>query len=303
MPTLSYRLWPAKAIGAPIESRDALTGPGRGRHGKLPAADVSAECSQRPKPCPFQPFRKAILPHERFLFDRRLSHADRKTLGRARPRCPPRGWARWPWPRRFAAPGVPADAVDEVIMGNVLAAGLGQAPARQAALFAGLPDTIAALTINKVCGSGLKAVMLADQAIRAGDAQVIVAGGMESMSRAPFLLDGARHGWKFGDQQVRDSMLLRRPVVRLRGHGHGGRGRLHRRDRAASRGPIRMPSPSRAIAAPSARSGATARRDRAGDGARRQSRDGRQRRTKGRGPTRRWKAWPSCGRRSARRAP
>jgi acetyl-CoA C-acetyltransferase len=104
--------------------------------------------------------------------------------------------------------GLPADAVDEVIMGNVLAAGLGQAPARQAALFGGLPDTVAALTINKMCGSGLKAVMLADQAIRAGDARVVVAGGMENMSRAPFLLSGARQGWKFGDQQVRDSMLL-----------------------------------------------------------------------------------------------
>lgn len=93
-------------------------------------------------------------------------------------------------------------------MGNVLAAGLGQAPARQAALLGGLPDTVAALTINKMCGSGLKAVMLADQAVRAGDAQIVVAGGMESMSRAPFLLSGARAGWKFGDQQVRDSMLL-----------------------------------------------------------------------------------------------
>jgi len=103
--------------------------------------------------------------------------------------------------------GLPLDAIEEVIMGNVLAAGLGQAPARQAALFAGLPDTIAALTINKMCGSGLKAVMLADQAIRAGDAQAIVAGGMESMSRAPFLISGARAGWKFGDQQIRDSML------------------------------------------------------------------------------------------------
>jgi acetyl-CoA C-acetyltransferase len=103
--------------------------------------------------------------------------------------------------------GLPLDAVDEVIMGNVLAAGLGQAPARQAAIYSGLPETIAALTINKMCGSGLKAAMLADQVIRAGDAQVIVAGGMESMSRAPFLLSGARQGWKFGDQQVRDSML------------------------------------------------------------------------------------------------
>src|SRR5205085_10746486 len=96
----------------------------------------------------------------------------------------------------------PVERVDEVIMGNVLQAGLGQNPARQAALKAGLPDAIAALTVNKVCGSGLKAVMLAAQAIRAGDADVILAGGMESMSRAPYLLFGARQGWKLGDQKA-----------------------------------------------------------------------------------------------------
>jgi acetyl-CoA C-acetyltransferase len=99
-----------------------------------------------------------------------------------------------------------ADRVDEVILGNVLSAGVGQAPARQAALEAGCPPTVAALTINKVCGSGLKAVMLADQAIRAGDASVVVAGGMESMSRAPHLLLDARRGWKLGHQSVVDSM-------------------------------------------------------------------------------------------------
>jgi acetyl-CoA C-acetyltransferase len=98
-------------------------------------------------------------------------------------------------------------AVDEVIMGNVIQAGLGQNPARQAALKAGLPDTIAAVTVNKVCGSGLKAVMLAAQAVRAGDADLLVAGGMESMSRAPYLLFGARAGWKFGDQKVVDAMV------------------------------------------------------------------------------------------------
>lgn len=97
--------------------------------------------------------------------------------------------------------------VDEVIMGNVLQAGLGQNPARQAALKAGLPETIAAFTVNKVCGSGLKSVILAAQAIRAGDADVIVAGGMESMSRAPYLLFGVRGGWKFGDQKAVDAML------------------------------------------------------------------------------------------------
>jgi acetyl-CoA C-acetyltransferase len=98
--------------------------------------------------------------------------------------------------------------VDEVVMGNVLQAGLGQNPARQSALKAGLPDTIAAYTVNKVCGSGLKAAMLAAQSIRAGDAEVVVAGGMESMSRAPYLLFGARAGWKFGDQKVVDEMAL-----------------------------------------------------------------------------------------------
>jgi acetyl-CoA C-acetyltransferase len=98
-------------------------------------------------------------------------------------------------------------AVEQVILGNVLSAGVGQAPARQAALAAGLPPSVGALTINKVCGSGLMAVMLADQAIRAGEALVIVAGGMENMSLAPHLLTGARGGWKFGHQQTLDSML------------------------------------------------------------------------------------------------
>src|SRR5438477_8354346 len=102
---------------------------------------------------------------------------------------------------------VSPDKVNEVIMGHVLQAGVGQNPARQAALKAGLPDTIAAHTVNKVCGSGLKAVMLAAQAIRAGDADLILAGGMESMSRAPYLLFGARTGWKFGDQKAVDAMV------------------------------------------------------------------------------------------------
>jgi acetyl-CoA C-acetyltransferase len=103
--------------------------------------------------------------------------------------------------------GVPPDRVEEVILGNVIQAGLGQNPARQSALKAGLPDTIAAYTVNKVCGSGLKAVMLAAQAIRAGDAELLVAGGIESMSRAPYLLFDARGGWKYGDQKVVDAMI------------------------------------------------------------------------------------------------
>jgi acetyl-CoA C-acetyltransferase len=100
----------------------------------------------------------------------------------------------------------PAD-VDECLMGNVVSAGLGQAPARQAALRGGLPDTVGAVTINKVCGSGLKAVMLAAQAIRCGDIEVGVAGGMESMSRAPYLLTRVREGERLGHDQALDSMV------------------------------------------------------------------------------------------------
>ncbi|MFQ6616524.1 MAG: thiolase family protein [Fidelibacterota bacterium] len=106
------------------------------------------------------------------------------------------------------ASGVSGEDVDEVIMGNVLSAGLGQAPARQAALFAGLPDSTQTLTINKMCGSGLKAVMLASQAVQAGDARLVVAGGMESMSRAPYLIPKARSGLRLGHGEIQDSMIL-----------------------------------------------------------------------------------------------
>ncbi len=104
--------------------------------------------------------------------------------------------------------GLDPNQVEEVIMGNVISASLGQAPARQAALGAGLPSSVAALTINKMCGSGLKAIMLAAQAIRAGDSQTIVAGGMESMTRAPHLAINSREGWKLGDVTLKDSMLI-----------------------------------------------------------------------------------------------
>jgi acetyl-CoA C-acetyltransferase len=103
--------------------------------------------------------------------------------------------------------GVPADEVQEVIMGNVIQGGVGQAPARQALLKSGIPATVSAVTINKVCGSGLKAVMLAAQAIKAGDAEVIVAGGMESMSNAPYYVYGMRNGVKLGDQTLVDGMI------------------------------------------------------------------------------------------------
>jgi acetyl-CoA C-acetyltransferase len=103
--------------------------------------------------------------------------------------------------------GVPGEAVEECIFGNVLQAGLGQNPARQAARGAGIPDRIGSVTINKVCGSGLKAVMLAAQAIRAGDADLIVAGGMENMTRAPYLLPQAREGVRLGHGKLVDSMV------------------------------------------------------------------------------------------------
>ena len=103
--------------------------------------------------------------------------------------------------------GVTADQVQEVIMGNVVQGGVGQAPARQALLKSGIPSSVSALTINKVCGSGLKAVMLAAQAIKAGDAEVIVAGGMESMSSAPYYVYGMRNGVKLGDQTMVDGMI------------------------------------------------------------------------------------------------
>jgi acetyl-CoA C-acetyltransferase len=99
------------------------------------------------------------------------------------------------------------EIVDECIMGNVVSAGLGQNPARQAALRGGLPDHVAALTINKVCGSGLKAVMLADQGIRVGDIDVAVAGGMESMSNCPYLLPRVREGLRMGNAELVDSMI------------------------------------------------------------------------------------------------
>src|ERR1700722_19400459 len=106
-----------------------------------------------------------------------------------------------------AADGAAAINVDECLMGCVLPAGLGQNPARQAALAGGLADTVAALTINMVCGSGLKAVALAAQALATGAAEIVVAGGMESMSNAPYLLPGARRGLRMGDAAVVDSMV------------------------------------------------------------------------------------------------
>lgn len=103
--------------------------------------------------------------------------------------------------------GIGRDEVDEVIMGNVLSAGLGQAPARQAALGAGLPQKVRAVTVNKVCGSGMQAVIMAARAIMLGDSRIVVAGGMENMSRAPYLLEDARSGYRLGHGKIIDSMI------------------------------------------------------------------------------------------------
>lgn len=103
--------------------------------------------------------------------------------------------------------GIKPEDVDEVVMGNVITAGIGQNPARQAAILAGLPTSTGAMTINKVCGSGLKSVMLADQLIQTGDADIVVAGGQESMSQAPYLLPKARSGYRMGDGKIIDAMV------------------------------------------------------------------------------------------------
>ena len=117
--------------------------------------------------------------------------------------------------------GIPKDAVDEVIMGNVIAAGLGQAPARQASIYAGLPEKVEALTVNKMCGSSLKAAMLAAQAIMCGDADVVIAGGMENMTQAPYLLEKARTGYRLGHGQILDS-LLRDGLIDVYNDAHMG---------------------------------------------------------------------------------
>ena len=104
--------------------------------------------------------------------------------------------------------GVDPNAIHEVIMGNVLSAGQGQAPARQAAISAGLPSSVECFTVNKMCGSGLKSVMLASHAIQAGDAEIIIAGGMENMSKAPYLLLNNRKGLRLGHDQILDSMIV-----------------------------------------------------------------------------------------------
>jgi len=132
--------------------------------------------------------------------------------------------------------GVEPGQVQEVIMGNVISAGVGQAPARQAALFGGLAPSVECLTVNKVCGSGLKAVMLAAQAIRAGDAEIIVAGGMESMSNAPFLVDKMRAGVRMGNTEMLDALIKDGLLDVYHNYLMGNAGELCARECSISRG-------------------------------------------------------------------
>ncbi len=135
----------------------------------------------------------------------------------------------------LARGGVKPEEVDEVILGNVLQAGVGQNPARQAALKAGLPAGVSAFTVNKVCGSGLKSVMLAAQAIKAGDASLVLAGGMESMTNAPYLLRQARGGFRLGHGKVEDSMVADGLTDAYDGEHMGMTAELVAREHAVSR--------------------------------------------------------------------
>ena len=141
----------------------------------------------------------------------------------------------------LAATGVPGGQVSEVLMGQVLTAGCGQNPARQASIRAGIPDTVPAMTVGKVCGSGLKATHLAAQAIRCGDAQIVIAGGQENMSASPHLLAGSRDGFRMGDAKLSGQHDRRRAMGRLQQlpHGrHGGERRPPIRHLAARAGRV-----------------------------------------------------------------
>ena len=137
---------------------------------------------------------------------KRRSHADRQIHGRPSPLSATELGAKVIAEAVHRA-GIDPSLVDEAIMGNVVQAGLGQNPARQAALRGGLDPRVAAMTINKVCGSGLKAVALAAQAVQLGESEIVAAGGMESMSNCPYLLKGARSGYRLGNQEIIDSMI------------------------------------------------------------------------------------------------
>ena len=208
----------SEAVGAGAASGSA-TSVSYARKGPWPEPGVDSGHARAPS-----------RPERPRLSRQRPAHADRQVRrcpaddagGRARRGRDPGGGQR---PRTCPM----ATPIDEVLMGQVLQAGVGQAPARQAALRAGLPVTTSATTINRVCGSGLKAIMLAAAEIRAGDAEVAVAGGMESMNGAPYLLPGARFGYRLGNAELDGRDRPRRAVVRDRGLSHGHPRRTRRR--------------------------------------------------------------------------
>src|SRR6185295_8984757 len=187
---------------------DALAGAGDG----LAVAPQGCRSHRRPRPAAALPRNRSALPRPRFEIMKEpvILSAVRlptgKFLGALKTFTAPQLGALVVR-EAVARAGVSPEQVDEVILGNVVSAGLGQAPARQAAIRAGLPPQVGALTINKVCGSGLKAVMLAAQAVQTDNAEIVVAGGMESMSNCPYLLTRVREGMRLGHGEAIDSMI------------------------------------------------------------------------------------------------
>ncbi len=150
---------------------------------------------------------EGTVPRHGCIHRRRGSYTDREDVGRAGVVRRPPSSAALRSPRRWSDAGVTPDDVDHVIIGQVLMAGQGQVPSRQAAVKAGIPMRVPAVNVNKVCLSGLNAIYLANQMIAAGEADIVVAGGMESMTNAPYLADGARAGFRYGNTELRDAII------------------------------------------------------------------------------------------------
>ena len=181
--------------------------------------------------------------HGRGRHRRRGADPDRQALRVRWPASAPWTWAASPSRRRSTRAGVAPEQVDYVLMGQVILAGQGQITARQAAVKGGIPMSVPATTINKVCLSGLNTIYLADLMIRAGDAEIVVAGGMESMTQAPYLLPGARAGYRIGDADAGRLHDVRRADRRLRPHRHGPVHRAATTRRSGSPVSARTPSP------------------------------------------------------------
>ena len=189
--------------------------------------------------------------HARFRHRLVRPHSHRQALRRAGRRSSATDLGGHAIAAALERAGISGDQVDYVLLGQVLQAGAGQMPARQAAVKGGIPLTVPSMTVNKVCLSGIDAIYLADQMIQAGDAEVVVAGGMESMTKAPYLLKKARDGLPDGQRRAARLDDRRRPVVRVRRRPHGrGHRALHGRAWVASRARCRTTSRRRATSAP-----------------------------------------------------